>query len=100
MQPGQSTQEIAATKIEDFVRQIGTIASDDPGFHRQADLFDAGYVDSLALVALTAFIEETFHLSLTEQDLFHPEFTTIDGMARLITTRIHRSCTPPHTALP
>ena len=73
--------------------QDGTynIAKDDPDFSRDIDLFDTGYLDSLGLVALTTFLEDTYAFSLTGEDFFDPAFTTINGMARLLTERVRRS---------
>ena len=87
MEGTELTEDDVAVLIQDFIRVAGTVASDDAGFHRDADLFDAGYLDSLSLVSLTTYIEETFLLTLTEDDLFVPAFTTIAGIAHLITLR-------------
>jgi acyl carrier protein len=73
--------------IEQHVRVIGQVADDDLEFSRTVELFDAGYVDSLGIVALTAFIEDTFAVALTEEDLFDPRFTTIAGMAEIVASR-------------
>lgn len=81
------TPETAATTIETFVREIACVTPDDPTFDRAVDLYDNGYVDSLALVALLAFVEGTFGVRLNEEDLFDDEFTTIDGIARIVTRR-------------
>jgi acyl carrier protein len=87
MEGTELSEETVAVLIEDFIRVVGTVAADDAGFHRDVDLFDAGYLDSLSLVSLKTYIEETFPLILTEDDLFSPAFTTVAGMARLITAR-------------
>lgn len=76
-----------AAFIEDYIRTTTAIGADDAGFGQDTDLFDSGYVDSLALVALTAFIEDTFVITLSEDDLFAVDFTTISGIARLVAAR-------------
>ncbi len=78
---------VACHAIERFVRVIGRVADDDMQFGRSVELFDAGYVDSLGIVALTAFLEDTFGVTLTEEDLFDPRFTTIAGMAEIVISR-------------
>ena len=82
------SEERVAALIEDLIRIVGNVATDDGGFDRNVDLFDAGYLDSLSLVSLTTYIEETFPLTITEDDLFDPAFTTIAGMAHLIASRL------------
>jgi len=47
-----------AASIEAFIRRAASVADDDPGFSRKVNLFDAGYLDSLTVVALTVHIEE------------------------------------------
>jgi acyl carrier protein len=84
-----STASICAA-IEKHVRVIGRVADDDTRFGRSVDLFDAGYLDSLGIVALTGFIEDTFGVDLSEADLFDPRFTTIAGMAEIIASRRSR----------
>ncbi|HEX9033459.1 MAG TPA: acyl carrier protein [Streptosporangiaceae bacterium] len=88
MEGTEPAEERITALIEDFIRIAGSVASDDSGFDRHVDLFDAGYLDSLSLVSLTTYIEETFLFTLTEDDLFDPGFTTIAGMAHLIMTRL------------
>ncbi|TMR22440.1 acyl carrier protein [Nonomuraea turkmeniaca] len=91
MTTAPTTFEAVADAIEHFVRQHAIVADDDHGFNREVDLFDTGYIDSLGLVTLTSHLECTFEVTLSEEDLFHEDFATIDGMARLIVARRHRS---------
>ncbi|MGH3901304.1 MAG: acyl carrier protein [Pseudonocardiaceae bacterium] len=79
--------------IERFVRDVGRVGEDDVEFSRAIELFDNGYLDSLGIVALTAFIEEAFDITLAEEDLFDPRFTTIVGMVEIVTTK--RSVSAP-----
>lgn len=80
----------AATRIEEFIRREAAVADDDPGFTRQVNLFDTGYLDSLTLVALTVHVEEVLGVPITDDDLFDPRFATIDGMAELIAQQARR----------
>jgi acyl carrier protein len=71
----------AATRIEAFVRESFSIDESDPRFGRDVDLFEEGYVDSIGLIELLAFIEDEFRLEVPDEELASAEFTTIDGMA-------------------
>jgi acyl carrier protein len=73
-----------AKRIEAFVRQSFEIASDDPRFGREVDLFEDGYVDSVGLTELLAFIEDEFGIEVPDDELASDEFTTIDGMAGIL----------------
>jgi acyl carrier protein len=76
-------REVAA-RIESFVRQTFDVAPNDPNFGRELDLFEQGYVDSVGLTELLAFIEDEFSIEVPEDDLLSDEFVTIDGMARVL----------------
>jgi len=74
-------QSEIAGRIEQFVRTQFSISPSDPGFGPGVDLFDGGYVDSVGLAELLAYIEEEFGVSVPDDDLLADEFATIEGMA-------------------
>ncbi len=80
-----------AASIEAFIRREASVADDDPGFGRQVSLFDAGYLDSLTVVALTVHIDEALSTPISDSDLFDPRFATINGMAELVAERAGRT---------
>lgn len=80
-------QETLASALEAFIRTNFQVSEDDEEFDRTVDLWDEGYVDSTGLVEVIAFLEEGFGVTVTEDMLFSPEFTSIDGMARLLADR-------------
>jgi acyl carrier protein len=82
-----SRSSIAAA-LETFIRQAAQVPAEDSDFGRSSQLFDDGYVDSLAVVALMAFIEASFGIELAEEDLFDIRFATIDGMSEIIAERL------------
>ena len=71
-------------RIEAFVRQSFAIDAGDPRFGRSIDLFEGGYVDSVGLIELLAFIEDEFGIEVPDEELASDEFTSIDGMARVL----------------
>ncbi len=77
-----------AERVEQFVRTAGAVAADDPGFGRDVELFDAGYLDSLGVVRLTLFLESTFGITLDDGILLDPQFTTIAGISTLLSRRL------------
>ena len=78
------TESEVADKIEAFVRDQFAISPTDPGFGRQADLFDGGYVDSLGLAEMLEYVEREWGVAVPDEELLDEEFATIDGMARTI----------------
>ena len=83
------TEQEVAVAVEDFVRREFSISVADQGFDRTVDLFEDGYVDSVGVIELLAFLGSTFDVEIPEEDLFSPDFSTIDGIARIVTR--HRS---------
>jgi acyl carrier protein len=73
-----------AARIESFVRETFDVAPTDPNFGRELDLFESGYVDSVGLTELLAFIEDEFSIEVPEDELLSDEFVSIDGMAGVI----------------
>ena len=77
-------QDVAAA-VEEFIRGKFGIKPSDRRFDRSVDLFEDGYVDSIGVIELLEFLEGTFVVEMREEDLFSPEFSTIEGMARIVT---------------
>lgn len=73
-----------ARRLEVFLRESFQIAEDDPGFTRDVDLFEAGYVDSVGVIETLAFITDTFGVEVPDEALLSDAFATIDGMAAVI----------------
>lgn len=80
------TTEIVPTiadGIEAFVRSEGQVGDDEP-LDRTVELFEAGYLDSLGVLRLVGYVESAFSITLGEDDLLSPDFTTVDGLSRIV----------------
>jgi len=53
------------------------------------DLFDAGLVDSYGFIELVGFIEQTWGIALSDDDLASAEIATLRGITDLVRSR-HR----------
>jgi acyl carrier protein len=73
-----------ADRLEKFLREQFLVADDDPMFTRAVDLYETGYVDSVGLVELLAFIDDEFGVEVPEEALLSPSFSNIDGIARVV----------------
>ena len=82
------TPEEIAGAVERFLRSAFRIADRNGSFHRDAHLFESGFVDSTGAVELIAFLESTFDLELQEEDLFSDDFTTINGISGVVHRRV------------
>ncbi|MFU8815280.1 MAG: phosphopantetheine-binding protein [Pseudomonadales bacterium] len=71
-------------RLEQFVRSAFAVDPTDPGFDRNIDLFEAGFVDSVGLTELLAFIGDEYGANISDEQLLSDEFASIDGMALVI----------------
>jgi acyl carrier protein len=81
-----SRSEIEAA-VEAYVRSEGEVPADDPRFARDIDLFELGYIDSIAFVSLVSWLESLYEIELTEAYLFDERFNTITGIAAVVADR-------------
>ena len=88
-----SVDDIAA-ELKVFVAADAQVATDDTDFTCDVHLFESGYLDSLGLVRLIAFIETKFDVQLDETQLFSEEFTTVNGIASLIAASLPADWAP------
>ena len=70
--------------ITNFIKTQFRVPSSDPNFTMDCHLFDEGYVDSIGVVELIAFIESTFDINIPEESMFGEDFTTINGISRIV----------------
>jgi acyl carrier protein len=75
-------------RIETFLRTTFRIAADDPGFSRTGDLYENGYVDSVGIVELVAWLEKTFGVAIPESDMLSDDFSSVEGLARIVEGRL------------
>lgn len=73
-----------AEQIEQFVRSQFSVSASDTRFNRRVSLWDAGYVDSVGVAELMAFLEAQFLVRVPDDYLFSPDFTHIDGIAEIV----------------
>jgi acyl carrier protein len=84
MNAERSSLDGIAASVERFIRLEGAVAPGDPDFSRSVDLLDAGYLDSLGIVHLIAFIEQEFSLPLSDEVLADQRIATIHGIASIL----------------
>jgi acyl carrier protein len=73
-----------ADRIEKYLREQFSIVDDDPGFTRTVDLYDTGFVDSVGVVELLAFIEAEFGVDIPDSELLSSRFSNIEGIAQIV----------------
>ncbi len=85
MEPAAPDHDHACLPIHEKLLEIvsGGIIEPSPGFDVRSDLFDAG-LDSLAIMQLLIRIDQEFGVRIPTHKLTRENFSTIEGLARLI----------------
>jgi acyl carrier protein len=74
-------EEIRSFLTRTFLFEFGPKVSDD------TDLFDAGLIDSYGFIELVQFLEQTYGVSLSDEDLASKEMSTLSGITVMISDR-------------
>ncbi|GAA0635980.1 hypothetical protein GCM10010174_67100 [Kutzneria viridogrisea] len=78
-----TTDEVSAV-----VREFITRLSGRPGIEDDRPLISGGVLDSIAAVQMVDFVERTFHVEVTDEDLELVNFDSVRGLAALVTRRV------------
>ena len=73
-------------KIQQFVRAEIPTAREIANLE-SSDLITDGIIDSLAIMKLIAFLEETFSIRLEDEEIIAENFETIETISFLVTTK-------------
>lgn len=74
-------------QIREFVKPM----AENMGVRSLSDeesLTDAGIIDSLAIFRLVSFMEETFSVSIADEDIVIENFDTINKINRLLSSKL------------
>jgi len=87
--------EDVVTRLESFVRTRFRVAPEDRRFSRHTNLWEDGYLDSIGVVELIAYLEESCRIELPDEVLFDPDFSSLDGIARIVCALAPARARPP-----
>ena len=76
--------DLIAEELERFIRRQFQVAASDDQFARDVNLWEGGYVDSIGVAEVIAFLEDTFVVTIPTETLFDPDFVHIGGIARIV----------------
>jgi acyl carrier protein len=74
-------------KIRSFLNANLPLYDDDFTLKDDDNIFELGFVDSSFAMQLVLFIEEDFQITITEDDLKISNFSSVDNMRSLITSK-------------
>lgn len=76
--------------VQNQIRDYATrqfLADFNGALNEHSDLFEAGVIDSYGFVELVSFLEQTFDVKLSDDDLASPEMSTLAGMSQMVVLR-------------
>ncbi len=73
--------------VRDIIAGYIERVSKEPGFDHSANLFEYGVLTSLDVLSLVAFLEDTFGLEISGDDIDMETFGTIDGLVAMVTAK-------------
>ena len=75
--------------LRSFIMQYADIPEDDPDFNDDVDLFDYGYVDSLGATEIVLFLEDAFHITITQEDITLYPMNTVNEIAEVAERKLN-----------
>jgi len=74
-------------KIFGYIKEHFEIG-DDPDFTADVNMFDYGFVDSLGAIEIISFVENTWNIEITQQDLTLYSMNTVDEIAEVVSGKL------------
>ena len=72
------------TQIKDYIAQNLLFSDDGFGYSDDASFLEEGIVDSVGIMELVMFLEETFGISVDDEDLTPDNFDSVNKLANYI----------------
>lgn len=74
-------------QVTEYMEQTFLVGFGSNGLDADSNLFKAGVLDSFGLVELVGFIESSFGVSFSNEDLLSPELSTLNGIVAMVEAR-------------
>ena len=74
--------------LRSYILEHFQIEADDPDFGDDVHLFDYGFVDSLGATEIVLFLEETFHIQITQKDITLSPMNTVNEIAEVVERKL------------
>jgi D-alanine--poly(phosphoribitol) ligase subunit 2 len=74
-------------QLQSYIEMRFLVEFDDDNVTYETDLFNAGIIDSFGIVDIVSYMESTFDVSFTDNDMTSPLLANLGGMVQLINER-------------
>ena len=75
--------------LRNYILEHFEIEADDPDFADDVHLFDYGFVDSLGATEIVLFLEDHFHIQITQKDITLYPMNTIEEIAEVVESKLN-----------
>jgi acyl carrier protein len=76
-------RDTVAPRIREFIVE-NFLLGDDDGFDNAASLLDSGVVDSTGVMEVVNFLEDSFAISIDDEELVADNLDSVDCLARFV----------------
>lgn len=80
----ESTVQSLQTDVRNFIVNNFLFGEDDPSITEDTSLLQSGVIDSTGVLELVNFIEETYSISVDDDDLVPENLDSISNVARYV----------------
>ena len=74
--------------LRSYIMEHFEIPADDPDFVDDVHLFDYFFVDSLGATEIILFLEDTYHVEITQKDIILYPMNTVDEIAAVVERKL------------
>ena len=74
--------------LRDYIIEFAEVEPDDSDFDDDVHLFDYGYVDSLGATEIVLFLENTFGVKITQEDIILYPMNTINEISEVVERKL------------
>lgn len=75
-------------ELRNYIIENFNVEPDDPDFSDDVHLFDYGFLDSLNATQTILFLEDTFHIEISQRDITLYPMNTIDEIASVVLNKL------------
>ena len=75
-------------KLRSFITERFEIEADDPDLNDDVNLFDYGFVDSLGATEIILFLENAYHVEITQSDITLYPMNSISEIAGVVSRKL------------
>ena len=82
------TAEQIESQVRDFILEQFLLDTDNCDLANDASFLESGIVDSTGILELVAFLEETYHITIEDDDLVPSNLDSLNNVVSFVTKKL------------